>query len=154
MSSIFTALTSAAKSFCVRLYDARALRHFSQTFHAASLGWKPRTGDGKCFKNGRQFAAWIGLVPKQRSSGGRSRLLGISKRGDRYLRTLLIHGARAALGRTRGKQDPRSLWLLKMRERRHANVVAVALANKNARIAWGLLASGMNYDQHLTVSSA
>ncbi len=71
-----------------------------------------------------------------------------------YLRTLLIHGARAALGRTRGKQDPRSLWLLKMRERRHANVVAVALANKNARIAWGLLASGMNYDQHLTVSSA
>ena len=57
-------------------------------------------GDGKSFKNGRQFAAWIGLVPKQRSSGGRSRLFGISKRGDRYLRTLLIHGARAALGRT------------------------------------------------------
>jgi transposase len=111
-------------------------------------------GDAKCFKNGRQFAAWIGLVPRQRSSGGRSRLLGISKRGDRYLRTLLIHGARAALGRIRGKQDPRSLWLLKARERHHPNVVAVALANKNARIAWSLLASGMNYDQRLTVSSA
>lgn len=110
-------------------------------------------GDAKCFKNGRQFAAWIGLVPRQRSSGGRSRLLGISKRGDRYLGTLLIHGARAALGRTRGKQDPTSLWLLKARERRHANVVAVALANKNARIAWSLLASGMNNDQRLTVSS-
>ena len=72
-------------------------------------------GDPKCFKNGRQFAAWLGLVPKQRSSGGRARLLGISKRGDRYLRTLLIHGARAALVRAGGKQDPRSLWLSKLR---------------------------------------
>jgi transposase len=111
-------------------------------------------GDGKSFKNGREFAAWIGLVPRQRSSGGRSRLLGISKRGDRYLRTLLIHGARAALSRTQGKQDPRSLWLLKMRDRRHVNVVAVALANKNARIAWSLLAREATYDQRLSVSSA
>ena len=86
-------------------------------------------GDPKCFKNGRQFAAWLGLVPKQRSSGGRARLSGISKRGDRYLRTLLIHGARAALVRAGGKQDPRSLWLSKLRERRHPNVAAVALAN-------------------------
>jgi transposase len=68
-------------------------------------------GDRSCFKNGRQFAAWLGLVPKQRSSGGRARLFGISKRGDRYLRTLMIHGARAALSRAGGKQDPRSLWL-------------------------------------------
>src|SRR5271157_3270184 len=128
---------------CQRLGEVEGIGPITATALVAAAG------DGKCFKNGRQFAAWIGLVPKQRSSGGRSRLLGISKRGDRYLRTLLIHGARAALGRTRGKQDPRSLWLLKMRERRHANVVAVALANKNARIAWGLLASGMNYDQHL-----
>jgi transposase len=90
-------------------------------------------GDTKCFKNGRQFAAWLGLVPKQRSSGGRARLIGISKRGDRYLRTLLIYGARAALGKVQRKQDPRSLWLTKVRERRHPNVVAVALANKNAR---------------------
>src|SRR5215470_589748 len=65
-------------------------------------------GDRTCFKNGRQFAAWLGLVPKQRSSGGRARLFGISKRGDRYIRTLLIHGARSALGRVR-EQDPRSL---------------------------------------------
>ena len=63
------------------------------------------------------FAAWFGLVPKQRSSGGRARLFGISKRGDRYLRTLMIHGARAALGKAAGKQDPRSLWLGKMRQR-------------------------------------
>jgi transposase len=76
-------------------------------------------GDRSSFKNGRQFAAWLVFVPKQRSSGGRTRSFGISKRGDRYLRTLLIHGARAALGRVREKQDPRSLWLGKMRQRRH-----------------------------------
>ena len=111
-------------------------------------------GDTKCFKNGRQFAAWLGLVPKQRSSGGRARLIGISKRGDRYLRTLLIHGARAALGKVQGKQDPRSLWLIKMRERRHPNVVAVALANKNARIAWSLLSNDTIYDFKLSVGAA
>jgi transposase len=81
-------------------------------------------------------------------------LIGISKRGDRYLRTLLIHGARAALGRVQGKQDPRSLWLSKMRERRHPNVVAVALANKNARIAWSLLSSDTIYDSKLSVGAA
>src|SRR5271169_5992518 len=90
----------------------------------------PTRSDRGSFKNGRQFAAWLGLVPKQRSSGGRARLFGISKRGDRYLRTLLIHGARAALGRVREKQDPRSLWLGKMRQRRHPNIVAVALATR------------------------
>lgn len=110
-------------------------------------------GDQQCFKNGRQFAAWLGLVPKQRSSGGRARLFGISKRGDRYLRTLLIHGARAALGRAGGKQDPRSRWLSKLRERRHPNIVAVALANKNARIAWALLSSDEAYDPSLTVGT-
>jgi Transposase IS116/IS110/IS902 family len=100
------------------------------------------------------FAAWLGLVPRQRSSGGRARLFGISKRGDRYLRTLLIHGARAALGRVREKQDPRSLWLGKMRQRRHPNIVAVALANKNARIAWSLLSGDCVYDASLSVGAA
>jgi transposase len=111
-------------------------------------------GDRSSFKNGRQFAAWLGLVPRQRSSGGRAKLLGISKRGDRYLRTLLIHGARAALGRVREKQDPRSLWLSKMRQRRCPNIVAVALANKNARIAWSLLTSDRVYDPSLSVCAA
>jgi transposase len=111
-------------------------------------------GDPKCFKNGRQFAAWLGLVPKQRSSGGRSRLFGISKRGDRYLRTLLIHGARAALGRAGGKQDPRSLWLNKLRERRHPNVAAVALANKNARIVWAMLSGDKSYEPALSMKAA
>ena len=90
-------------------------------------------GDRNCFKNGRQFAAWLGLVPRQRSSGRKSRLFGISKRGDRYLRTLMIHGARAVLGKAQGKDDPRSQWIGKMRERRHPNVVAVALAKQMLR---------------------
>ena len=102
-------------------------------------------GDKSCFKNGRQFAAWLGLVPKQRSSGGKSRLFWISKRGDRYLRTLMIHGARAVLAKTSGKMDPRSLWIERMRERRHPNVVAVAVANKNARIVWSLLSGDKAY---------
>nr|WP_246732457.1 transposase [Bradyrhizobium yuanmingense] len=76
-------------------------------------------GDRSCFKNGRQFAAWLGA--KQQSSGGRARLFGISKRDDRYLRALMIHGARAALSRATGKQDPRAG---EMRQRRHPNVVA------------------------------
>lgn len=111
-------------------------------------------GDRTCFRNGRQFAAWLGLVPKQRSSGGRSRLFGISKRGDRYLRTLMIHGARAALGRAGGKQDPRSLWLGKLRQRRHPNVAAVALANKNARIVWAMLSGNASYEPAMSVTVA
>lgn len=91
-------------------------------------------GDRTCFKNGRQFAACLGLVPKQRSSGGKSRLFGISKRGDRYLRTLMIPGARAVLAKAGGKTDARSLWIGHMPDRRHPSIVAVALANKNARI--------------------
>jgi transposase len=132
---------------CQRLGKVEGIGPITATALIAAVG------DRKCFKNGRQFAAWLGLVPKQRSSGGRARLVGISKRGDRYLRTLLIHGARAALGRVRGKQDPRSLWLGKMRERRHPNIVAVALANKNARIAWSLLSGDTIYDPGLSVGA-
>jgi transposase len=102
-------------------------------------------GDKTCFKNGRQFAAWLGLVPRQRSSSGKARLFGISKRGDRYLRTLMIHGARAVLGKAGGKQDQRSQWIGRMRDRRHPNVVSVALANKNARVVWSILAREEDY---------
>ena len=132
---------------CQRLGKIEGVGPLSATALMAAVG--NRQG----FKNGRQFAAWLGLVPKQRSSGGRDRLFGISKRGDRYLRTLLIHGARASLARAKGKQDPRSLWLEKLRERRHPNIAAVALANKNARIAWALLSSGEAYNPSLSVGS-
>jgi len=96
-------------------------------------------GDGKKFKRGRDLAAWLGLTPRQHSSGGKDCLLGISKRGDAYLRTLLIHGARAVLRVAENKDDPRSRWLQNLCCRRNKNIAAVALANKNARIVWALL---------------
>jgi transposase len=102
-------------------------------------------GDGKQFSNGRQFAASIGLVPRQHTTGDKPVLLGISKRGDRYLRTLLIHGARSLIRWVEGKDDPRSRWLQALVERRGKNKAAVALANKNARIIWVLLSRGECY---------
>ena len=96
-------------------------------------------GDAREFKNGRQLAAWLGLVPKQNSSGGKQTLLGISKRGDTYLRTLMIHGARAVIRFAEKNAEPES-WMRKLMARRNKNVAAVALANKNARIVWALLA--------------
>jgi transposase len=102
-------------------------------------------GDARQFHSGRDLSAWLGLVPRQHSSGGRSVLLGISKRGDRYLRTLLIHGGRAALRFAARKRDPRSRWIQAVRERRGANIAAVALANKNARVLWALLARDEDY---------
>jgi transposase len=95
-------------------------------------------GDGKQFGNGRHFAASLGLVPRQHTTGGRPVLLGISKRGDTYLRTLLIHGARSVIRRIEGKEDRRSRWLQSLVARRGKNKAAVALANKNARIIWVL----------------
>ena len=99
-------------------------------------------GEAKHFRSGREFAACLGLVPRQSGTGGRVKLLGISKRGDVYLRTLLIHGARAVLNRRR-EPEP---WLQKLLARRPPNVVAVALANKMARRIWALLAHGRTYE--------
>ncbi len=102
-------------------------------------------GDAKAFHNGRQMAAWLGLVPRQHGSGGKNVLLGISKRGDTYLRTLLIHGARAAVAAAKRKDDSRSRWINAIAARRGANIAAVALANKNARVLWALMARGEAY---------
>ena len=103
-------------------------------------------GDASEFRNGRELAAWLGLVPRQRSTVGRPTLLGISKRGDRHLRTLLVHGARSILSRAPGRTDRRSRWVVATRERRGWNIAAVALANKNARTAWAVLARGTEFD--------
>ncbi len=100
--------------------------------------------DAKSFKNGRQLAAWMGIVPRQHSTGGKTTLLGISKRGDTYLRTLLIHGARAVI-RAAERKPPTNPWLGKLLARRNKNVAAVALANKNARTIWALLAHDRTY---------
>lgn len=110
-------------------------------------------GDAKTFKNGRQFAAWLGLVPRQESSGGKTTLLGISKRGDTYLRTLLIHGARAVVLQLRRHADRGREWLARLIARRNPNIAAVALANKNARIVWALLAHDRDYQARYTQSA-
>ncbi|MGH8647215.1 MAG: IS110 family transposase, partial [Gammaproteobacteria bacterium] len=100
-------------------------------------------GDAKAFKSGREFAAWLGLVPRQSGTGGRVKLLGISKRGDTYLRTLLIHGARSVLAHS--KEPPH--WATNLVKRRPQNVVVVALANKMARTIWALLAHDRAYQR-------
>ena len=102
-------------------------------------------GDAKAFGSGREFAAWLGLTPRQRSTGGRTVLGGINKRGDRYLRSVLIHGARAALRVAPNREDRRSRWAVSVHARRGANIAAVALANKNARTAWALLTREQHY---------
>lgn len=106
-------------------------------------------GNGSTFRRGRDVSAWIGLVPKQSSSGNTQRLLGISKRGDRELRSLLIHGARAVLKNAGKKSDGLSLWLQKLLQRKSFNVVAVALANKLARVAWAVLNSGEAFREEM-----
>lgn len=110
-------------------------------------------GNAKNFDDGRQLAAWLGLVPKQHSTGGKSKLLGISKRGDSYLRTLLIHGARSVILSASKKVD-KSSWLRKLMERRNPNVAAVALANKNARVVWALLANEREFRSDYTPARA
>lgn len=100
-------------------------------------------GDAKAFSSGREFAAWLGLVPTQIGTGGRVQLLGISRRGDTYVRTLLIHGARSVL--FHGKHT--GTWAAQLQKRRPSNVVAVALANKIARTIWAILAHDRPYDQ-------
>src|SRR5713226_8045892 len=102
-------------------------------------------GNAREFRSGHELSAWLGLVPRQQSSGGRNVLLGISKRGDRYLRMLLIHGARAAVRYAERRTVPGAAWIKRLKARRGPNVTAVAVANKNARVAWKLLSSGEHY---------
>jgi len=106
-------------------------------------------GDGTQFKRGRQMAASLGLTPRQASSGGKERLLGISKRGDAYLRSLLIHGARSVILHAKHKEDKLSRWVTALAARRHINVAAVALANKTARMAWVLMTEDKHYEPAL-----
>jgi len=102
-------------------------------------------GDISAFKNGRELAAWLGLVPRQCSTGGKSTLLGISKRGDVYIRTLLIHGSRSVLNWVDRKDDRTSLWAKELKARRHKNIASVALANKIVRVAFALLKRSEDY---------
>lgn len=102
-------------------------------------------GNGAAFRRGRDFAAWMGIVPRQHSTGGKAKLLGISKRGNPYLRKILIHGARAAVLRIKRDRALIGPWLDGLDARAPKNVVVVAMANKLARIAWAVLSSGEDY---------
>jgi len=122
-----------------RLMKVEAIGPQTATALVASIG------DPHVFKNGRSFAASLGITPRQHSSGGKERLGQITRRGDRYLRTLLVHGARAYLRVVDKKTDAKSAWAKRLKERRHVNVAAVALAAKHARIVWAILAHGTEY---------
>lgn len=122
-----------------RLQQLRGVGPITATALLASVG------HGEQFTNGRQMAASLGLTPKQHSSGGKDRLLGISKRGDSYLRMLLVHGARSAMRCSKDKTDRLSQWVTSLSARSHPNIAAVALANKTARMAWAMLRNGTEY---------
>lgn len=103
-------------------------------------------GSGQQYAKGKQMAAAIGLTPRQHSSGNKDRLLGISKRGDAYLRTILIHGARAVVSQAKHRDDRLSRWCTDIARRRHPNVAAVALANKTVRMAWAMMKDESDYN--------
>lgn len=103
-------------------------------------------GDARNFGRGRDLAAWLGLTPRQATTGGKLRMLGISKRGNRYLRANLIHGARAVLPRLLNQETPLGRWARSLSERAHKNIVVVALAAKLARIVWAVLRGGRPFD--------
>ncbi len=125
---------------CVRLEKIRGIGPMTSTAMIATVG------DARQYHKSRQMAAAIGITPKQHSSGDKHRQLGISKRGDVYLRTLMIHGARSAVTAAKHKDDPLSRWVTGIADRSHPNVAAVALANKNARMAWAMLRNKTDYD--------
>jgi transposase len=110
-------------------------------------------GNGAAFRKGRDFAAWVGLVPTEYSTGGKQKLLGISKRGNCYLRTLFVQGARAVLQFKDKQSSGLSKWLIQLTSRTHYNVAGVALANKLARIAWAVLATGEAYRPPVVTSA-
>ena len=124
---------------CQRLLTIPGVGLLSATAMVAAIG------DINAFKSGRELAAWLGLVPRQHSTGGKPTLLGISKRGDTYLRTLLIHGGRTVVRVAEKHQDKRNTWVAQLEGRRGKNISAVAVANKNARVAWALLTNQSTY---------
>ena len=129
-----------------RLQQLRGIGPITATALLAAVG------RGEHFAKGRHLAVSLGLTPRQRSSGGKERLLGISKRGDPYLRALLVHGARSVIRTASDKDDRLSQWVTKLVRRSHPNVAAVALANKTARMAWAMLRHGMDYQPELATS--
>ena len=126
-------------SLCQRIAEVEGIGPVTATAVVAAIS------NGNTFHNGRQFAAWLGLVPRQNSSGEKQRLSGITKRGDCYLRTLLVHGSRSVVFRAAKKDDARSKWIAEKQKKLGTAKTCVAVANKNARIIWALLAHDEPY---------
>lgn len=133
------AAIATSEPAAVRLQQLRGVGPVIATALVVALG------DARQFTNGRQFAAALGLTPRQHSSGGKDRLLGISKRGDAYMRALMVRGARSVLRTAKSKEDRLSQWAVRLAERSHPNVAAIALANKTARMAWAMLRHDSDY---------
>ncbi|WP_419609959.1 IS110 family transposase [Thiolapillus sp.] len=133
------------EAICVQSEDCQRLLTIPGIGLLTATALMAAIGDITVFKNGRELAAWLGLVPRQHSTGGKPTLMGISKRGDSYLRTLLIHGGRTVVRVAHTHQDKRNQWIRELGQRRGKNISAVAVANKNARIAWALLSKKENY---------
>jgi transposase len=140
------AVMAQTDSAAVRLQQLRGVGPMIATALVAAIG------DARQYTNGRQLAASLGLTPAQHSSGGKENLLGISKRGNAYVRSLLVHGARAMLRTAATKDDALSRWVIRLAERSHPNVACVALANKTARMAWAMLRHGTDYQPALAAT--
>jgi transposase len=125
--------------------DAQRIAHIEGVGPKIATAVIAAVADGREFRNGRHMAAWLGLVPRQHSSGDRVQLMGITKRGDQHLRTLIVHGARAVVRTAAKKTDPKSQWVNELKQRRGFNKAVVAVANKNARTIWAVLRRGDEY---------
>jgi transposase len=144
-------LTSAIETDAKQHAEIKRLQSIPGFGGIVSSAYYSVIGDGRAFGNGRDAAASLGVVPRQHSSGGKNTLLGISKRGDKYLRSLLVHGARSVVIHAHKKDDALSRWVTRLVERRGKNKATVALANKLARIAWAVTTSGKPYTENYAI---
>jgi len=131
--------------------DAKRLQQLRGVGPLVATALVAKFGDASHFKQGRQAAASVGLTPRHHGTGGKNRLFGITKHGDPYLRSILIHGARAVVSQAKRRDDRLSRWTTELAERSHMNVAAVALANKTVRMAWAMLRNGTDYDPEIAV---
>lgn len=132
--------------------DAKRLKQLRGIGPLIATALVAQFGDGRHFKRGRQASASVGITPRHAGTGGKNYLFGITKKGNPYLRSILIHGARSVVSKAKHKDDRLSRWVTGLAERKHPNVAAVALANKTVRIAWAMLRNGTDYDPELAMA--
>ena len=142
-----TGLDAEIRSHAKRDADMQRLMEIPGVGPTIATALVAAIGDGRNFNRARDLSAWLGLVPRQVTTGGKARLIGISKHGNSYLRKLFIHGARTVLHLVRDRSTPLARWVDALKERAHANVAGVAMANKLARIAWAVLTKGERFKQ-------